>query len=377
MKTIKQLALCLVLSCVAVVGIAQNIALVDTDCKITKEEVAQGLTSENFPRISSSDYFSAVPNVLAADLLGLDYYWRGSHYSFCQGALCVSVNWTDETMGVRDKIDFACPNESYPELIDGNLDMVISGRELTDKEKTLAKEKGVELLQVQIGKDALVFVTGSINPVGSLATRQIQDVFAKRTVNWSELGGKDEKCIPTLRNVGSDEEVTFVSTIGKDLELPDYKPIDIKSFAEEAYGMITVNSNAVCYMSQYFFNHMVESDAAKMIEVDGVAPTEDNVKNGKYPYSMGVYVTVRADIDKSSKVYQILSYLATEGLPTISSQCKFIPIDNTSTGIEVMPINHNAPQAVYSVSGRKLKEPCKGLNIIRCGNGKTRKLIVR
>lgn len=363
MKTAKRLVLCIALSCIVAAGMAQNVALIDADSKITKEEVAEGLTSDNFPRINSSDYLSAVPNVLAADLFGLDYYWRGSHYPFCPGALRVSVGWTSETMGARDKISSTCPNESYPELLNGNLDMVISGRLLTDKEKTLAKEKGVELLQVQIGRDALVFVTGVANPVGSLTTEQVQNIFARKTVNWAELDGNDEKCIPVLRNVGSDEEVTFVSGIGKDLVLPDYKPIDVKPLAEEAYGMITVNGNAICYMSQYFFSHMVDAEVAKgkMIKVDGVSPTEENVKNGKYPYPMDIYVTVRADIDKSSKTYQIFRYLVTDGLPTISSQCKFIPVDNTIAGIGSMPAVENASQAVYSVSGRKLKEPCKSV----------------
>ena len=379
MKTVKQLMLGIALSCVSMAGMAQNIVTADSYTKTTKDEVAAGLTADNFPRISCSDYLSSIPYVLAADLFELDYSWRGSYYSYVPGAFRISVSWTDETRSARGKITINCPNESYQELIDGNVDMVVSGRTLTDGEKAIAKENGVELLHVKIGHDALVFATGAENPVGSLTTAQVQDIFAKRVANWQELGGEDKKCIPSLRNVGSDEEVTFVSTIGKNLELPDYRPIDVSSMAEAAYGMIFANSNAICYMSQYFFSHMVDAEVAKgkMIEVDGVAPTEKNVKSGKYPYPMDIYVTVRTDIDKSSKAYQILGYLATEGLPAISSQCKFIPVDNAAMGIGTMTVGDNAPQAVYSVSGRKLKEPCKGLNIIRCGNGKIRKLIVR
>ena len=171
MKTVKQLMLGIALSCVSMAGMAQNIVTADSYTTTTKEDVAAGLTADNFPRISCSDYLSSIPYVLAADLFELDYSWRGSYYSYVPGALRISVSWTDETRSARGKITINCPNESYQELIDGNVDMVVSGRTLTDGEKAIAKENGVELLHVKIGHDALVFATGAENPASAHCCR--------------------------------------------------------------------------------------------------------------------------------------------------------------------------------------------------------------
>ena len=52
-----------------------------------------------------------------------------------------------------------------------------------------------------------------------------------------------------------------------------------------------------------------DQDYAKVIAVEGIAPSKVTINDGSYPYVSEICASVRADIDKDSKAYKLFEYL--------------------------------------------------------------------
>ena len=61
----------------------------------------------------------------------------------------------------------------------------------SDKQRELFEKEGKELIMVPLGMEAFVFFVNSENPVESLTTQQIQDIYSGNITNWKDVGGKD------------------------------------------------------------------------------------------------------------------------------------------------------------------------------------------
>ncbi len=76
----------------------------------------------------------------------------------------------------------------------------------------------------------------------------------------------------------------------------------------------TIKSNpyGIGYGVYYDYDWMVRNPEIKTLAIDGVAATQENLKNRKYSYTLKVYAAIRPDLHKTSMAYKLLEILSTE-----------------------------------------------------------------
>jgi len=156
---------------------------------------------------------------------------------------------------------------------DGTADIGTSSRELKDD------EKNQDLKTFQIGKDGVVIAINKDNTVEDLTSDQIKDIFSGKITNWKDVGGPDATINVIVREEGSGTRDAFEELVmGKETKVKS--DAIVQRSTEAVKQTVAQDPNAIGYIS---LAHM--SDDVKALKVDGVAPSQETVKDGSYKIS--------------------------------------------------------------------------------------------
>lgn len=206
---------------------------------------------------------------------------------------------------------------SYKRLIDGEVEMIFVPDPSEDITK-YAAEKGVKLKFVPIANEALVFFTDKNNKADNITTEQARDIYVNDTIkNWKELGGDDKALVAYCRNNDSGSHAQMEKFIldGKSIneniskENISYAMASILTDVDD-YNSEHTDSIAMGYSLYYYFNMaqmLIGPTNLKMMSVDGIAPSDDTIGEGKYPYTTNYYAVVRDE--KNEKVDKFIDLM--------------------------------------------------------------------
>ncbi|MDO4961109.1 MAG: substrate-binding domain-containing protein [Eubacteriales bacterium] len=271
-------------------------------------------TFDNFPRMDGSTATVPLAKSVAGALLGVK---------------------PEET---AELCRFNRTTQSFRNLMNGEADVLIVGEPKASVYEEL-KAANFEIEVEDIATDALIFVVNENNPVSSLTTDQIRDIYLGKITNWKEVGGNDAEIIPFQRNEGAGSQALMTKLVMKD-EAMMAAP---KEYVQTSMGdlMTAVKSydnsaNAIGYSVYYYANDMKMAKGLKIIGVDGVDPGTDTIRSGKYPHLNAYYCVVPKDTanEGARAIYDWLAsddgqrLIAGEGYVSI----KDIPSANAAAG---------------------------------------------
>lgn len=150
----------------------------------------------------------------------------------------------------------------------GSCDIGLASRDLTDEEKSSG------LIQTTLAVDGIAMIVNPQNKIEGLTLDQIAQIYTGQITNWKDVGGADHDIVVIGREAASGTRDGFET-------ITDTK--DKCKYAQELTStgdvMQTVagNPNAIGYASLADL-----TDSVRAIKVDGVAPSEDTVKDGSY-----------------------------------------------------------------------------------------------
>ena len=151
---------------------------------------------------------------------------------------------------------------------DGTLDIGLSSRALKDEEKAQG------LKETTFALDGIAIVVNTENTVEDLSLEQIAKLATGEITNWSEVGGPDAPVVLIGREAGSGTRDGFESIVGVEDKCA-YEQ-ELTSTGAVLAG-VAANPNAFGYVSLASVD-----DTVKMVTVDGVAASEETVKDGSY-----------------------------------------------------------------------------------------------
>lgn len=179
-------------------------------------------------------------------------------------------------------------------LISGTCDIAMTSREMKEKEINLAKAKGIEPLEIKVALDGLAVVVNPSNTVDKLTLDELAGIFTARISNWKDVGGEDKKIVILSREVNSGTHVYF-----KEHVLRKGNPQVTEEFAQNALLLsssqsiadeVAGNPQAIGYYGMgYISLRQKPVSIAKDDKSEYVAPTIENVVNGKYPISRPLF----------------------------------------------------------------------------------------
>ena len=192
-------------------------------------------------------------------------------------------------------------HQAWLNLADGTVDLILCIAP-TDEEKEYLYGKGVDVEMRLYGCDGLVFLGNSANPVKNLTKDQIKGIYRGDIVNWSELGGPDQKINAYYREDQSGSQRFFEDLVWKGDEIPDFGSLDMQmsdEMSDITYTVIedpyAIGFNIMSYVDMEF------SDPKLMLfSVDGVAPSTATLADASYAYITQAYVIINADEPEDS-----------------------------------------------------------------------------
>lgn len=206
-------------------------------------------------------------------------------------------------------IRFTDTIEAYKGVTDGDVDIILCAAP-SEQQKQYAEEQGVELVYVPIGYEAFVFFVNENNPVDNLTVSQIKDIYAGEITNWADVGGADREINPLDRPEGSGSQTVMLKFMG-DREIKK-NPLGI-------FG------GAIGFSFRFYVEGVVANGGIKLLSVNGVEPSEENIANGTYPIIYQFYAVYRKD-NKNENVQKLIDFILSEEGQKIIDQNGYTPI---------------------------------------------------
>ena len=178
----------------------------------------------------------------------------------------------------------------YAELGLKNTD-IFFGAYPSEEQIAEAKANGTEFVYTPIGYAAFVFFVHKDNPIDNLTTEQVQGIYSGEITNWSEVGGKDEKIAAYQRNEGSGSQSMLIRFMdGKEImEAPTEMVDDLMVGIVERVSDYRSKPGSIGFSFRYYLEGIIKNPDIKLLSIDGIAPTVENIKNGSYPITASLY----------------------------------------------------------------------------------------
>jgi phosphate transport system substrate-binding protein len=149
---------------------------------------------------------------------------------------------------------------------------------------------------VVVAYDAIAILVNSRNPVESLTSAQVRDIFSGRILLWSEVGGEEADIQVLSREDGSGTRDAFEAAImGGD----PVTPMAVVVAGSDSVGkLVSENPLAIGYSSSASVPL-----GARALALDGVVPSLEAVAMSHYPLIRPFILATRDDADQEVRAF--------------------------------------------------------------------------
>lgn len=211
---------------------------------------------------------------------------------------------------------------AYEALLNRTADVIFVA-DPSEEQRAEAEKRGLEMVFTPFAREAFVFFVDNHNYIGNLTAQQVRDIYSGRITDWSEVGGDAGPITAYQRNPGSGSQSMMLRFMGDDelMEAPMVESMGglIKQIADYEAG-----GGSIGYSFRYYFTEMVGNDQTHMLNLDGVAPTVENIQNGSYPALTTVYAVYLAD-NANPLARRLCEWTTSDEARAIVEQIGYVP----------------------------------------------------
>ena len=194
---------------------------------------------------------------------------------------------------------------------EGRCDIGLASRELKDEEKARGLEATV------LAYDGIAIIVHPENPVADLSVETIAKIYTGEITNWSEVGGNDTEIVLIGREAGSGTRDGFESLTDTE-DACKYRQ-ELTSTGD-VITTVSQNPGAIGYASVASVK-----DTVKAVTVDGVAPTEETIKDGSYVVQRPFVLVTKTDAELSEAAQKFFDYITSAAAKEIISAAGVVP----------------------------------------------------
>jgi len=204
---------------------------------------------------------------------------------------------------------------------------VFFGAYPSEEQIAYAEEQDTHFVYTPIGADAFVFFVHKDNPIDSLTAEQVRGIYSGAITNWKQLGGKDEKIAAFQRNEGSGSQSMLKRFMGDTpiMEAPTEMVNTMMSGIIEQVSSYRSKSNSIGFSFRYYVEGIIQNPDIKVLSVDGVAPTAENIRNGSYSIVTPIYA-VTYEENPNPNVEALLNWILSEEGQYIINETGYVGI---------------------------------------------------
>ena len=186
---------------------------------------------------------------------------------------------------------------AFERLIKGEVDIFFGAQPSADQEK-MAERYGKTLALTPIGKEAFIFFVNEKNKVDDLSVQDIKDIYSGKTKSWKSFSGSGAKIIAFQRPENSGSQTILQKIMGDTPLMPPLKEERISGMGGVSEGVADYRNSAgaIGYSFRFFTTGMADNaDKIKLLKINGIEPSEENIKNGAYPFVVSLYAVTLED----------------------------------------------------------------------------------
>ena len=200
----------------------------------------------------------------------------------------------------------------YALLAEKRIDLFL-GVYPSEEQKAYAEEQDTTFVYTPVGTEAFVFFVHKDNPIDNLTTEQIKGIYSGEITNWKQVGGKNEEIAAFQRNEGSGSQSMLQRFMGDTpiMEAPTEMVNTMMSGIIEQVSSYRSKSNSIGFSFRYYVEGIIQNPDIKVLSVDGVAPTAENIRNGSYPIVTPMYA-VTYEENTNENVDLLLQWILSE-----------------------------------------------------------------
>ena len=226
-----------------------------------------------------------------------------------------SVSFDGHNFTSDSKLQMRNTRGAYKAVVDGLSDLVFCAGP-SKEQVSYARENNVDLEFVPIGLEAFVFIVNVNNPVNNLSVEQIKKIYSGKITNWKNLSGPNKLIAAWQRKEGSGSQTAFLNFM--DGEKVKLNPIGI------FFG------SPIGYSFRYYVEGITQNEKVKMISLNGIAPTKENIQNSSYPLSSYFYAIYRKD-NKNENVKKLVEFILSSEGQQIVEHNGYVPLQQEVT----------------------------------------------
>lgn len=293
--------LLVIIMILVVVGCVVAYICFTNDVEIIKpieEEIL--FSEENYPRIDGSTATLPLAEAFKAEFTGTD------------------IN--------NVEVEHSKTHNAYVNLINGNADLILVTYPSEDELK-LAKDQGIELEIVPIVKEAFVFFVNKDNPVENLTLNQIQSIYSGKIKNWKDVGGEDSKIVAYQRPENSGSQTGMLELVMQEIKMMKPTTETISQSMADIIDVISDYDNgkdAIGYSYYYYATTMYTNDTMKLLSVNGIKPTYENIQTGLYDIQTAYYAVIRKDEPENSDTRKLLNAFVSERGQNVAKEAGYV-----------------------------------------------------
>lgn len=196
-------------------------------------------------------------------------------------------------------------------VAEGRCDIGLSSRDLEDEEKAQGLQATV------LAYDGIAIVVNPENPVSDLSLENISKIYTGEISNWKDVGGNDGEIVIIGREAGSGTRDGFES-ITETEDLCKYRQ-ELTSTGD-VITTVSQNPNAIGYASLASLK-----DTVKAVNVDGVTPSEETIKDKTYAVQRPFVLVTKADAPLSETAQKFFDYATSDDATEIIYNAGVVP----------------------------------------------------
>ena len=194
--------------------------------------------------------------------------------------------------GVQATVEFTGSGAGIEAVTNGTVDIGNSSRALTEEEKANG------LVENVVAIDGIGVVVNPATTVDDITTDQLKEIYTGAVTNWSELGGEDSQIVVIGREASSGTRSAFEEILGIEDQCAYAQEIDSTG---AVMAKVASTPGAIGYVSIDIID-----DTVKTLMLDGVAPTQDTIKDGSYTLQRPFVMATKGEISEQSEAVQAL-----------------------------------------------------------------------
>jgi phosphate transport system substrate-binding protein len=174
-----------------------------------------------------------------------------------------------------------------------------------------------------VGHDGLVFIVHQTNPVSGLNDEQVVRLYTKQATNWLMVGGKDGPVTAISQPEGTSALDVFLTRF----KLKVGQVRTDQTIFQSAQGLRAVAERpaAVAYVSAGAARAAVASGTpVRILPLDGVVATPENVRAGTYPLVRPLYLVTRAPPEGLAK--EFIDFAQSADVHDLVEKYHFVPL---------------------------------------------------